>query len=613
MTGQLAPIGMGLGAGRGYSGSDLTNPRGACLRGEVPFLDVDAGFDGSVLELRIHGVGGAPPEDNLEAPATIQVSGDGTAGFFRPWYPGGRPAPSDIRREAYCWGKLNYRSATRALWLLLIAFMIVNVAHWALPAEESGGRRGAFTRGLVRVLGLALTAAFVGTAIVILADMIAYQAPRRDALPSWLRYFASLGVGPRLAIALLAVLGIVALLFRLSLTTARSYEQWDAGDAADRESAWALSERAFWRGERTVVRQRYCHIMVACAAVMFVAVVPNSSHEEVRTAGVTVALALTVLAVALCLSRWTDRGRTAGQTERGSTSFAASSPSRCGGDGRGVRRPFLVGTGADQPGAGGSHSVVDHVVFAQFAIIVILAAVLATQRPWRQADVMGKGMAAVLPALLASLISTIFSGAFTLTIANLLGRPSPRDARGPTRARTTSSTCRPRSTPAASACSSRLCSRCCSPFRSVVGGSQAKQFVKSGAVVDLYGEEGAGRRSINTVGRLGELGTDGPFRGLPHLAHRPDRHRLGGRGALPGHRSAPRALLAAVAGVLRWDAASCHRYFLSSCARRSSTPPRASATACSGMGTFWPRAAIRSRRPATPNGPCRNWSPASGA
>jgi hypothetical protein len=502
MNGQLAPIGMGLGTGRGYSGSDLTNPRGACLRGEVPFIDADRdGYDGSVLELRIHGVGGARPEDNLEAPATIQVSGDGTAGFFRPWYPGGHPAPSDIRREAYSWGKLNYRSATRALWLLLIAFMIVNVAHWALPPEEAGRRRSAFTRGLVRVLGLALTAAFVSTAIVILADLIAYQAPRRDALPTWLRYFASLGVGPRLAIALLAVLGIVALLFRLSLTTARSYEQWDAGDSADRESSWALSERAFWRGERTVVRQRYCHVLVANAAVMFVAVVPDSSHEGIRTAGVTVALALTVLAVVLCLSRWTDRGHTAGQTERGSDvvcravtiAAAVATVGVC------VARFWWEPVRTNRVLAG-SHSLVDHVVFAQFAVIVILAAVLATQRPWRQVDVMGKGMAAVLLALLASLISTIFSGAFTLTIANLLGSPQ-------------SSRCT-RTNP----CAHDVLYLPSTVYAGGIGmliaivmavlfalfalwwlARRRKRFVTTGAVVDLYGEEGAGRGSINTV------------------------------------------------------------------------------------------------------------------
>jgi hypothetical protein len=501
MTEQLAPIGMGLGAGRGYSGSDLTNPRGACLRGEVPFLDVDDGFDGSVLELRIHGVGGAPPEDNLEAPATIQVSGDGTAGFFRPWFPGGRAAPSDIRREAYSWGKLNYRSATRALWLLLVAFMIVNVAHWALPAESAGPRRSAFSRGLVRVLGLALTAAFVGTAIVILADMIAYQAPRRDALPTWLRYFASLGVGPRLAIALLAVLGIVALLFRLSLTTARSYEQWDAGDSADRKSSWALSERAFWRGERTVVRQRYCHVIVACAAVMYVAVVPNSSHEAVRTAGVTVSVALTLLAVILCLSRWTDRGYTAGQTERGSdvACRVVTLAAAVGAVGVSVARFWWQPVRTNRVLAG-SHSLVDHVVFAQFAVIIILAVVLMSLRPWRQVDVMGKGMAAVLLGLLASLISTIFSGALTLTIANLLGSPQ-------------SSVCT-RTNP----CAHDVLYLPSTVYAGGIGmliaiafallfalfaawwvARRRKRYVATGSVVDLYGEDGAGRRSIHAV------------------------------------------------------------------------------------------------------------------
>jgi hypothetical protein len=428
MTDHLEPIGLGLGAALGYSGDDLTNPRGACLRGEMPYLPVGASPDGlppGPLEMRIHGVGGAPPEENVEAPATLQVSGDGTAGFYRPWYPGGRPQPGDVRREAYCWGKLNYRSATRALWLLLLSFMIVNVAHWSLPADRpAGGRRNAFSRGLLRLLGLAMTAAFVGTATTILADMVAYQAPRRGALPSWLRSFARLGVGPRLAIGLLVVLAVVGLLFRLSLQTARSYEKWDAGDSSDAECDWALTARSFWRGERTVVRQRYCHVMFGCAQVIFVAVIPDSAHEAVRVIGVVVATALALLAVGLVLSAWTDRERTAGSAE-------SASDVAC-------RVVTLLGVGAAvgfsasrfwwRPVAtnrvlAGSHSLIDNIVFAQFVVIIVLAVVLWSQRPWRQPDVMGKGMAAVLLGLLAVLISTIFSGALTLTIANLLGSP----------------------------------------------------------------------------------------------------------------------------------------------------------------------------------------------
>ena len=90
------------------------------------------------LELRIHGVGGAPPEVNLESPATLQVAGDGRAGFYRAWFPGGTAKGRPLQ-EAYCWGHLDTAWWT-ALWLLLLPFGLLNLAHWALPARRLVGR-----------------------------------------------------------------------------------------------------------------------------------------------------------------------------------------------------------------------------------------------------------------------------------------------------------------------------------------------------------------------------------------------------------------------------------------------------------------------------------------
>src|SRR4051812_50214446 len=90
----LGPLVIGMGAAYGYSGSDLTSPRSAARACEVPYLAADGSAEDAdpVLELRIHGVGGAPATDNLESPGTLQVAGDGTAGFYRAWYPGGGAA-----------------------------------------------------------------------------------------------------------------------------------------------------------------------------------------------------------------------------------------------------------------------------------------------------------------------------------------------------------------------------------------------------------------------------------------------------------------------------------------------------------------------------------------
>src|SRR5436305_5892015 len=150
----LGPIVIGMGAGQGYSGDDLTNSRNAARAGEVPYLAADGSTKDTdaVLELRIHGVGGAPATDNLETPSTLQVAGDGTAGFHRAWYPGGN-ALGRPRREAYCWGGLNTRATSRAFYLLLIAFMLINVAHWALPGRKDD-LLNRVARALLRLLGL---------------------------------------------------------------------------------------------------------------------------------------------------------------------------------------------------------------------------------------------------------------------------------------------------------------------------------------------------------------------------------------------------------------------------------------------------------------------------
>src|SRR4029077_5249778 len=92
---------LGLGSTYGYSGADLTNLRQALARGEVPFQPPGTAPT-ETLELRIHGVGGAPAEVNLESPATLQVAGDARAGFYRAWLPGGTAKGRPLQ-EAYCW------------------------------------------------------------------------------------------------------------------------------------------------------------------------------------------------------------------------------------------------------------------------------------------------------------------------------------------------------------------------------------------------------------------------------------------------------------------------------------------------------------------------------
>src|SRR5437879_1223756 len=85
------------------------------------------------LELLVHGVGGATPEQMLDDPRTVRLAGDETAGIHR------RSCDADAEEhperytdgpvpEAYCWSNLTSGNGSRALWLLLLPFMIANLA-----------------------------------------------------------------------------------------------------------------------------------------------------------------------------------------------------------------------------------------------------------------------------------------------------------------------------------------------------------------------------------------------------------------------------------------------------------------------------------------------------
>ncbi|OSP40987.1 hypothetical protein B7767_23415, partial [Streptomyces sp. 13-12-16] len=198
------------------------------------------GTDGTALELLVHGVGGTTPQEMLDDPRTVRITGDDIAAVFRRADDadaerrpaGGREGPVP---EAYVWCNLTSGNSTRALWLLLLPFMVVNLAHWMRPTAH-GRRRAVRLYGLlVRLAGLSLTVLLVAAACEVALDLAAWQCAGTRACAerhSWLG-FLSPGTsdggwwstpGRRLALAALVPAALTGLLWFLALRTWSAYE-----------------------------------------------------------------------------------------------------------------------------------------------------------------------------------------------------------------------------------------------------------------------------------------------------------------------------------------------------------------------------------------------------
>ncbi|MFD9517610.1 hypothetical protein [Streptomyces sp. NPDC059979] len=263
------------------------------------------------LELLVHGVAGAAPGELLGDPRTVRVTGDSTAAVFRrtedadaeahPERYAGRPVP-----EAYCWSRLTSGNGARALWLLLLPFMVVNLAHWARPATPAAdpAPRAVRTYGvLVRILALSLTVLLIAAACEVALDLFAWQCAGSGTCTgsrSRLGFLAPGGgwwaqPGRRLALFALVPAALTGLLWFLSNRTWSAYEsQPPPAGAADPDTASdtapALGRPGFWYGRRLVARLRAAHTAAGLLTVAVAVAAPTARYD--RRAGVPVLEAL---------------------------------------------------------------------------------------------------------------------------------------------------------------------------------------------------------------------------------------------------------------------------------------------------------------------------------
>ena len=235
--------------------------------------------DGSVVEVRVHGIGGESPAVMARDPDPVLVTGDEVVGIFRARDPvvSALEAGDEPRlhvREVVSWGGQTSGTWRHALWVLLLPFALFNVAgRMHVP-----GRRGDVHRAICRVMSLTMTLAVVALTCTLLMDLIAVQCGAQPAClgtmtssPAWLapmRAFSEDLVG-RLALAatvpsLVLVLLWVASRYRLrDLGQDVSDEDEDsAGGAAEPTS---LADPGFWRNAWATSRLRGIHVTAGSA------------------------------------------------------------------------------------------------------------------------------------------------------------------------------------------------------------------------------------------------------------------------------------------------------------------------------------------------------------
>ena len=286
-----------------------------------------------VIELRVHGVSGTPPEQLLDTPLVEQIAGDAKAGFYRPRLPAERRDPRDPSDdvhstgpllEGYAWGGLTSGAPTRALWLLLLPFTLTNVAPRLRPRGPAfTGKAAAANLWILwfvsRLLAVSMTALIVAALAGVSDDLFAWQcgtgartcdkaSPRAVLHP-----LLSLSTEHRLAVGMLVPFAALALLWLVSGRTINNYESvpiksWETKKLKAHLSSAiepSLDSAWMWRNEEQVRRLRHLHLMTGFGTALWVGTYPFTNWDGLRIA-TAVGLAAYIVTM-LCIPAFTGR------------------------------------------------------------------------------------------------------------------------------------------------------------------------------------------------------------------------------------------------------------------------------------------------------------------
>ncbi|ADJ46508.1 hypothetical protein AMES_4683 [Amycolatopsis mediterranei S699] len=265
-----------------------------------------------VVELRVHGVHGTTPEVMLGDPEPLRVAGDDMARFFRRRRllatppSGGRPRRwRDV--EAFHWGRFTSGSPSRALWLALAPFALLNLSRYALLLPEKRNRRARFADAVLRLLGLVLTLMLVTNVAYVSIELVMHQCAssivcRQDN--SWLDSVTSRQFGPRLLLGAAPPLAVV-LLFWWFGRQSFLYEprgeltKWTTPNGS-------FDDRAFWHTSPKAPILRAMHVAAACAVLglLFAAFLYPVWKDDKAYLGLWLGSGLLLILVVLVIIAW---------------------------------------------------------------------------------------------------------------------------------------------------------------------------------------------------------------------------------------------------------------------------------------------------------------------
>ncbi|MES5821739.1 hypothetical protein [Streptomyces sp. RG80] len=269
-----------------------------------------------LVELVIPGTGVVDREEVLRPPGVRQVSGDDSAG----WY---RPAEEDTDeprtlREVYDWPRLLIGGAGRAVWLFLLPFLMINLVTWMEPRLPDRSWPGALYSFGARLLGLSLTVMLVGVFGQAVMDQIVWQCGADTAVCVSGNFAVTVArdrdTGTGLALAALAPLLVGTLMafsardakseYRPVLRTA-SREAYERAEVRDRHrpdrhgTRQPLEVRGFWEHNtraKGLTTRHLCAGVLTVAMLLIVPPLQYDLHEGDATAALTVFVLTLVMA-----------------------------------------------------------------------------------------------------------------------------------------------------------------------------------------------------------------------------------------------------------------------------------------------------------------------------